>query len=810
MDSEASSECPTASSGQTPPTSKTTQIGRDSFREQETTLTQDHRPPRAASVETSATQAGVGQASSIKVTTAREEVAPGDRIGPYRIDRQLGKGGMGVVYLATRTDDFEQQVALKLVASGHQTVEILDRFYKERQILASLQHPHIARLLDGGSTGDAWPYLVMEYVDGEPIDRYCNGRGLSLSARLALFIKVCGAVQVAHQSLVVHRDLKPGNILVTPDGEPKLLDFGIAKILGPRIEDARDFLVTAPACHPMTPAFASPEQVAGKPLTTGSDVYALGVLLYWLVSGQPPYRLANLSPQELVHTICEEEPLPPSVAVSSSGQAGDKGDRRARALVGDIDAIIQKAMRKEPAQRYGSAAQMADDLQCHLDGLPVSARAGTWRYHAGKLARRHKAALAFLVALVAFSITSTVLWRQAVAARGTAEAAVEHAEAEAAQRQSVVTFLEDLFTAADPNLSRGAEVPVREVLDRGRERIATSLDGSPELRAELLGTLGTVYNNLGDLASARALKQEALALRRASDIGDRPELAIDLNNLARLHADLGDPGAAVPLLREAIAITARLGDAQRNELARLNLAGILAQLGKGEEAVEQHRRVFDQRRARLGSDSVDIAPSLFGLGFAEFSIGRFDAAETHLREALALYRAAHGDEHTWVASVNGTLGLVLHARGQLDDARDSFEASLGVRQRLLGDEHVSVATVQKNLAAVLLDQGEVDAAGRLLGPAMEVLRARRKPDDWALAQAEAVWGSYLSARGQHEEADAVLQASLDTLMRVKGEQDVFARDVRDRLARARRQGEASHPSIERRMATASHAGAAPP
>lgn len=720
-----------------------------------------------------------------------EALAPGDRVGPYRIDGLLGRGGMGVVYLATRTDDFEQKVALKVVGSGQRTVEILRRFYRERQILADLQHPHIARLFDGGSTSDAWPYLVMEYVDGEPIDRYCDDRSLSLDRRLALFRKVCAAVHFAHQSLVVHRDLKPGNILVTPEGDPKLLDFGIAKLLEPAAGPGGGEVGAGKPHHPMTPAFASPEQFTGDAVTTVSDVYSLGVLLYWLTAGRPPYKLGELDPVSRIRAVCIDEPSPPSIAVLDS--AGDGTRRRAKRLAGDIDAIVRKAMRKTPAERYGSAAQLADDIQRHLDDLPVVARDGTWRYHASKLARRHKPALALLLTIIAFAITSTVLWRQAVTARAAALVAAEHAEGEAvraqaarARSQSVAGFLEDLFTAADPDATGGSDVSVRQILDRGRDRISNSLAASPELRADMLGTLGTVYNNLGDLVAARELKLEALELRRQSGSSDRPALAIDLNNLARLHSDLGDPAAAEPLLREALTISQRLGDEERVDVAMVNLAGVLTHLGEGDEAIGLHRQVLDRRRERKGHDHVLVASSLYSLGIAEFSNGRFEPAEAHLRQALDLYRATHGDAHTRVASVQGNLGLVLHARGRLGEARAAFEACLATRRQLLGDDHVSVATVRKNLGALLLDLGDVAGAEDLLRPALDSLRRQRTRGDWALAQAEGVWASYLAATGRFDDAEALLIQSLEILERVKGEQDVFARDARARLDQLRR------------------------
>ncbi len=736
-------------------------------------------------LETTLTNAPV---SGTRAPSTSGELGPGDRIGPYRIGRLLGQGGMGVVYLATRTDDFEQRVALKLVDPGHRRAEILDRFFQERQILADLQHPNIARLLDGGTAGDASPYLAMEYVEGEPIDRYCTEHELTIGQRLEIFLKVCDAVHFAHRNLVVHRDLKPGNILVTPDGEPKLLDFGIAKILEPGSRRSEGWdLATMPGYHPMTPAYASPEQFAGRPITTVSDVYSLGVLLYQLISGQLPYRLQGANLEEALHLVSVGDWPLPSVAVRKDAGSSHHPLEWARLLAGDLDSIVRQAMDPEPDHRYDSAARLADDIRRHLDGLPVTAHTRTWFYVAGKLARRHKLALASLVMIVGLSISSTLLWRRAESARVAAEVAAERAEAERAtaleertHARNVAGFLQDLFVSADPDATRGDSVPVREILDRGRANVAESLGDSPELRAEMLGTLGTVYNNLGLFETARELKEEAVELRRAGPI-DRPELLIDLNNLARLHFELGDPGAAEPLFREALDISQRLDDPHLQEVTLLNLANVLTHLGRAEEAVTFHQQVLDSRRQRYGPDDSRVASSLFGLGIAFFNLDDLDLAESHLRQALALYLAEHGEQHSRVASVKGSLGMVLQSREQLGEARELFEQCLAIRLSLFGEEHVSVATARKNLGAVLLDLGDLDESGELVSRAIQILKTNNPQGGWILAHAESIWGSYLAARGRVEEAEVLIAQSLAVLVETKGEQDAFTRDARQRL-----------------------------
>ncbi len=328
--------------------------------------------------------------------------AAGLRMGAYRLIRTLGEGGMGRVYLAARADDqYQQNVAIKVMRSSvGRSPGMLVRFRAERQILANLNHPNIARLLDGGITPDGLPYLVIEYVDGSPLDDYCGRAHLSIDARLRLFRTICSAVEYAHGNLVVHRDIKPANILVTSDGSPKLLDFGIAKLLDPASDPGAGTSPTQSTERLMTPEYASPEQISGQAVTTATDVYSLGTVLYELLTGRSPFRLTKSSPLETVRAICEDEPKRPSSVVEAH-------PAEARKLKGDLDNIVLKAMRKEPARRYASVAQFSEDVRRFLDGYPVGARAGSWRYRSGKFVRRHKAgvaaAAAFNPSIVKFS-----------------------------------------------------------------------------------------------------------------------------------------------------------------------------------------------------------------------------------------------------------------------------------------------------------------------------------------------------------------------------------------------------------------------
>ncbi|HWM89184.1 MAG TPA: serine/threonine-protein kinase [Thermoanaerobaculia bacterium] len=449
--------------------------------------------------------------------TKGDEVPPGTTIGRYRVVREIGRGGMSVVYLAERADgQFRQEVAVKLLQSGIATGHIARRFDRERQILAQARHPGVARLLDGGTGPGGRPYLVMEYVDGRPIERYCDEERLSVPDRLRLFLQVAHAVEDAHRNLVVHRDIKPSNILVTADGHAKLLDFGIAKLLDPTATSGD--ALTGSAIRLMTPAWASPEQVRGNPVTTASDVYQLGLLLYLLLTGCFPYDLGDGNPAARMLAIAQREPVRPSSAVTSevTGQGGcgvapgqepkaaeeiarargTTPGRLRRMLCGDLDAITLTALRKDPEKRYGSVAQLIDDVERYLAGRTISARPDTWTYRTGKLVRRHAAAFTAALAAAALGLALGLVY--------TADLMEQRDRA----RQQA-EFLRELFEVP----AQSAALTPRQLLDRGVARVEIELAGQPELQADLLEDLGQMYLDLGLHDEARSLQQRAGALR---------------------------------------------------------------------------------------------------------------------------------------------------------------------------------------------------------------------------------------------------------------------------------------------------------
>lgn len=662
--------------------------------------------------------------------------SPGTVIGEYRIVRQLGAGGMGAVFLAERADEeFQQQVALKIVRRGMNSDEILNRFRRERQILAGLNHPHIGRLYDGGIAETGVPYFTLEYIDGITIDTYCDENQLTIAERLRKFLTICDAVDYAHRNLIVHRDLKPGNILVTEGGTVKLLDFGIAKLIGGAAGQEVDVDLTRTGVRLLTPRYASPEQVRGQPVTTASDVYSLGVILYELMTGAQPYVISGgHSDRDIEKAICTTEPQKPSSSVgrvvresgavfseeslTRAGEArGTTPARLKRQLAGDIDTMCLTALRKEPERRYQSAGELARDIRLYLDGRPITAQPDSWSYRLVKFVSRYRAPVSAAAVLV-LVITALTLYYTVNLSRER-----DRARLEAQKAVRVSEFMIDLFQSADPNMSKGDQITARELLKNGAERIEQELAAEPEIQATLMQTMADVYQQLGLYEEAEPLLVKALVLRRQLH-GERHRDVADIySELGVLMYDLGEYDSSETLYRKAYEIDrAVFGDNDTIVAADLNnIATALRVNGEDDEAEKLLRQCLAVRLSIYGEDNLDVAHTLNHLGRLISQRGDLVEAEGYLRRGLAIRRTLLGEDNYEVVASLGALGGLLRAKGELGEAADMYRQGIRIMKKLTGTEHNYVGGLMTSLANILNEDGKYSEALRLFTEANEIL-----------------------------------------------------------------------------------------
>lgn len=705
----------------------------------------------------------------------REMSYEGSIIGPYRVVRLIGSGGMADVYLAERADgQFDQRVALKLIRRGMDSEQILRRFQSERQILARLEHSNIARLLDGGVTPEGLPYFSLEYIAGERIDKYCDARRLSVDARLELFKTVCGAVQYAHNNLIVHRDLKPANVLVTNEGVAKLLDFGIAKVLDDSGNSDRHKL-TRTGGRVMTPRYASPEQFRGEPVTTATDVYSLGVILYELLTGRGPHVLSSPSDRDLEEAICSTNPDPPSVVVQdrpvTTPDAGNslptpqevsaarqtQPDHLQRRLSGDLDNICLMALRKAPERRYQSAAQLLDDVQRHLDGLPVLARRDTWVYRTTKFVRRHRAsvAIAFAVLIAIAGLTGYYTMRLADER--------DRAMQESQKARQVTQFLTNLFEISDPSQSKGEVVTAREILDQGALEIDTALAGQPEMQAEMKHVVGRVYVGLGLYREARDILTSSLAIQRMLHGGAHSDISETLYDLASATYELGDYKGADTLYGESLRVRRRFAADDSVAAEYLNaLAAARRHQGDYDAAESLYTETLALRRSLYGGDHPDIAHTLNHLARLQYNRGNYEAAEPLFRQSLAMRRKFLGDDNPEVAASLAGLSGDLAAMGQYDEAITGYREVIGVFKNRLGEDHPYVGSAIASLARTLLLKGDYDGAEPAYREALTRQRQALPKNHPSIANTLLGLGRVLIAKGELEESETLVREALET------------------------------------------------
>ncbi|CAN5561922.1 hypothetical protein BH10ACI3_BH10ACI3_09120 [soil metagenome] len=758
-----------------------------------------------------------------------------ENVGNYKIIREVARGGMGSVHLAVRNDDeYKKQVAIKILRRGMDTDDIIRRFRHERQILAGLDHPQIARLLDGGTTSDGLPYLVMEFIDGMPIDEFCERRGLGINERLTLFLSVCEAVNYAHQNLVVHRDLKPSNILITSEGKAKLLDFGIAKVLNPELS-SQTINPTLTAMRMMTPDYASPEQVRGERITTASDVYSLGVLLFELLTAHRPYRVDSKAQFDLIKAICDEEPTRPSAVtdinpVPASRDQRSENDRKKalkdiiplRSLRGDMDNIILTALRKEPERRYHSVETFAADIQRSLKGLPITARPNTYQYRAVKFVNRNKAGvlaatLVFLSMIGGIVVTS---WQARQLRR------------EKEKADSVNAFLEQTLKYSNPILSNlrknGQETTVNDILDEAARQLESGkFDSSPEVKAELERTVGTTYIGRGNYQQARKhFEQYVLLLKSLYPENDpkmiagsivwadllftkgetdeaekiyrrylpllkgeyqngavSPEtLANMLNNFAYMRRTQGDSEEAESLFRETLELIPRLSDEEQNAVAttRSTLASTIADQGRFDEALKTARDAVDEYERRGETDSPNYGFSLNILGGFLTESGDDVEAEKKLRKAETIFRKLLSPNALWLGDNLRNQAFCLYGQHKYAEAVEKSDSTLKIYEESFSKKYDNYPTALIVKGSSLTKMGRSTEGEKVLRDALQLRTEALPAGHFWVAVAKSALGECLATENRFVEAEPLLLESYETLNTSQG-----ARNPRTLLAQSR-------------------------
>jgi serine/threonine-protein kinase len=735
-----------------------------------------------------------------------EDYFEGKTIGRWEILELIGHGGMGRVYKVQRVDEsgIKQTGALKIIHKSLLTPSHMERFRLEQHILSGLQHPNISGFVDSGITADRVPYMVMEYVEGEPILEYCNNHRLTIEQRIELFLTVCKTIQYAHNSLIVHRDLKPENILVTKEGRIKILDFGIAKLLDPNLYE-NSAVETQPGMRMLSLTYASPEQISGRMITTSSDLYSLGILLSKLLIGLHPFELTGLSYKEIEKHILQEDPVPASRRYQSFKELDAKrtiAKERKRTpqeiinkLKGDLDAIIYKALRKDPDRRYSSVETFITDLERHQSNLPILARPDTFAYRSQKFVHRHKlgiAAIAIIFLVLGGGIVATI-WQ------------AQQAQQNAREAEQVSAFLAQIFEGADPNRSNDGSMTARELLDQGFERVQTELEDEPALQAQILSMIGNIYSNLGLYDDAYLAIEKSVELFHG--IGDSsPRFATALLRLANLEYRLNNFEDAADAAREALELNiTHYGDDHAEVATVLNtLAMSLEEIGEKEEAYEMYYRIIDIRRGQpdqgsnlavnlnnlaillqedgnldeadalfseaveliddvLGEEHPFMAYTLNGYSGVHQDRGEYDLAEADLRRALKIGQAIFPDDHPFIAVVLHNLGALYEEMEQFENAANHYREGLTLRQSSLPPNHPDIASSLYAIGTVLIKNDNPDVAESYFRDALEIRKIAYEEYDWRIAQVESHLGRSLLRQQRYEEATILLENSYPIL-----------------------------------------------
>ncbi len=661
---------------------------------------------------------GVEAIAAVTVAVSARDRS-GQQLGEFVLTERIGRGGMGEVYRAERrASDFEQAVAIKLLRAGLDGADAERRFARERRILARLEHPGIARLIDGGMDTEGVPWLAMELVDGQTLTAYAKSAALSLDQRLQLVIEVCAAVDYAHRRLIVHRDLKPSNVLVDGQGRVKLLDFGIAKLLDEEEAPA----MTASGVRLMSPAYAAPEQILGEAISTATDVYALGLLLCELLTARLPQKRGQQSLEALARSLDADEIERPSALVDAAVR-----DIPAHLLVGDLDNIVCKALSREPERRYASAVALAEDIQRFRDGRPIAARPDTFGYRMGKFVRRHRGSVgASLLALLALLIGfGSALWQADVARTQArlAEAQRVRAEAQAERAERIKDFLIALFKDKEPVGRAGAKpkTPLG-MIESGIVAAQRDLKDDPELRDEVLGDLADVGVNLGGAETAAPLLEESLSYRR-QHYGDAHRLVASvLGSQVTAMFQKGKFSEAEPKIAEAQAILTAIHGPEHIDVANMEnrMVRVLISQTRLDEAAVLMREVVRKTEAHYGAGHAELGLRLSNLGVVLMQMGQDEAAQVEFERAIAVLERAYGPEHAALGFPLTNLGDLQRRRGLLAEALATYERDVAITLSQLGNEHPAYAVSLQRLGNAQRMNRDFKAAETTLGRALAI------------------------------------------------------------------------------------------
>jgi len=736
-------------------------------------------------------QDGTLDAATLTLRDAAKDLAVGTTVsGRYKLIEELGKGGMGSVFLADQLEPVKRRVALKIIKLGMDTREVVARFEAERQALAVMDHPHIAKVYDAGATETGRPYFVMEFVRGIPLTQYCDKNKLSTDERLELFIPVCQAVQHAHQKGVIHRDLKPSNVLVTvQDGSPvpKIIDFGIAKAIDHRLTERT--LFTELGQFIGTPEYMSPEQaeMSGLDIDTRSDIYSLGIMLYELLVGVLPFdpkALRAAAFGEIQRIIRETDPPKASTRLDGLGETRktiadlrrtDPGALR-KQLKGDLDWIIMRAMEKDRTRRYETANGLAMDIRRHMNDEPILAHPPRAAYKMAKFVRRHKGGFAAGTAVACALVVGLVLATAGLVRARRAEAVAakerDRASQEAKAAGQVSDFLVGLFRVSDPSEALGNTVTAREILDKGAARMKDELKDQPQVRARLMNTMGVVYMNLGLFEPSAVLLGQALETRRLTLGPDHPSVSESLASLGQLSYESGRYREAERLFRESLDIRRKSsGDEDLKVSESLNdLAMSLNEQGRYDEAEPLYRQALAIREKVLGDQSPEVAQSLNNLGMFLYRKKAFAEAEQLFRKALGVNRGRFGQEHPEVSANFNNLGLVLRDGGKLTEAEEAFLQALAMDRKFYGSDHPLYANSLVNLAALQVRMGKYDEAKKNFDEGIGIRGKVFGEDHWDTATARSLLGGCLTKEGQYAQAERHLTKSLDIIKKQFGQE----------------------------------------